>query len=67
MERYGAEIERGEIIEIQDDSYRVSSLSRNGIVTPLLKGIGNEKYALNQKVYFFIFDDGKGRILAALD
>lgn len=35
----GARIERGEIVEVSGDEYRVKSLDRDGVVTPPLRSL----------------------------
>lgn len=97
MERYGAEVERGEIIEARGElperEYKVKSLSRDGVTTPFMRAIcGSEcwdkfeakasvpgvgevevkvkcklQYEAGQKVYYCMFDDGRGRVLAAIE
>lgn len=63
-------IERGKITTITDGGYSVSSLDRDGIVTPPLKAIqyGQSSgtlpnYKVGDRVYFFVFSDGTGRII----
>ena len=58
MER-GA-IERGEIAEVSGNGYIVMSLDRDGITTPPLD---EETYSVGDKVYYFYFRDGTGRII----
>jgi len=60
---YGATIERGEIIGAEDTGYLIASFSRHGLTTPPLAAINQSTYAVGDKVYFFMFDDGKGAIL----
>ena len=67
MSDYGAAIERGRIISAEDDGYRVMSYSRDGITTPLLPAISDATYKVDDRVYFFVFEDGHGAILAAFD
>ena len=62
---YGAAIERGVITEVCDGGYRVSSYSRKGITTPAIPSIDGRDYQAGNRVYFFMFDDGHGAILAA--
>lgn len=65
MNHYGAQIERGHIESISEDGrYKVVSDSRNGITTPALPSIGGAAYDVGDDVYFFMFDDGHGAILA---
>ncbi len=67
MNDYGAAIERGRIISAEDNKYSVMSYSRDGITTPPLPSIGNAAYSIGDCVYFFMFPDGHGAILAAFD
>ena len=67
MSDYGAAIERGRIISAEDDGYRVMSYSRGGITTPPLPAISDATYKVDDRVYFFVFSDGHGAILAAFD
>lgn len=73
--KYGAAIERGTIQKAEGGKYTVKSLTRDGIVTPpipalpLMQGTENGyeaiSYAAGDRVYFFLFEDGNGMILAA--
>ncbi len=66
-EIYGALLERGAIDSIQDRRYRVKSFSRDGVVSPPIKAINDsDAYSIGDKVYFFMFDDGDGMILAKM-
>lgn len=67
MNEYGAAIERGEVAEASADGYRVRSMTREGITTPIIPAIGDAEYAVGDRVYFFIFEDGHGAILTAFD
>lgn len=62
-ETYGAVVERGTISAITADGYEVKSMDRNGIVAPNITGIHDEAYSVGDRVYFFLFRDGTGRIL----
>lgn len=82
-ERYGAAIERGEIIYAVGTHYVVKSLSRDGIESPPIPALPlvaevymdeyrgpqffHKEYAAGDRVYFFLFGDGQGMILAAID
>lgn len=59
-------IERGEIVSAENGQYMVKSLDRDGI-TARLKGVNSKAYDAGNRVYFFLFDDGTGRILDLLD
>ena len=61
---YGAVIERGEIIESENNLYVVRSLTRSGVITPPMRATDGTKYHIGDRVYFFMFDDGNGRIIA---
>lgn len=79
---YGAMVERGEIMAILDEGYVVQSLSRLGVITPPIPAqemivkitmdaenniqIEHRKYAAGDRVYFFLFDDGKGMVIAPI-
>lgn len=60
---YGAVIERGVILTADGGTYTVKSYSRDGITTPKIRAIGDKTYACGQWVFFFLFDDGTGRVL----
>ena len=63
---YGAVIERGEIIEIENNLYVVRSLTRSGVITPPMRAADGTTYRNGDRVYFFMFADGNGRIIAGL-
>lgn len=63
----GANIERGRIVEIIEASYTVLSLTRDGITTPPIPAIGTQTYEAGDLVYFFLFCDGRGAIIAAFE
>lgn len=62
---YGAEIERGIVIEEANGKYRVSSYSRPGVISPEIEST-EENVHLGDKVYFFLFPDGDGKIIAKM-
>lgn len=64
--RYGAMMERGEIAEKTDEGYRVKSYDRDGVVTAALPAMDGKTFGIGQKVYFFMFPDGSGLVVAAL-
>ena len=67
MEREYGIIERGEIKEAVQGGYIIASIDRNGIVTPPIKALEEgQSYSVGDKVYYFIFKDGTGRILCGL-
>lgn len=65
MEHYGANIERGRVTAICEDGYRVDSYTRPGILTPPLPSLNGAAYSVGDRVYFFVFEDGHGLIIAA--
>lgn len=71
MERERGVIERGKVIEVAESGYRIASLDRDGIETPPIKPIESGQgitpvYAVGDKVYYFFFHDGTGRIICAI-
>lgn len=70
-ENYGR-IERGQVISKYDDIakgailYRVQSLDRDGIIIPEMRSVDDRTYELEEKVYYFSFPDGTGRILCSM-
>lgn len=62
MEReYGTRIERGIIIEVCSDGYKVESYSRDGMITLSLPA--DQELEAGNWVYFFVFPDGRGKII----
>lgn len=61
-------IERGEIAGAENGAYLVKSLDRDGI-TAKLKSIDGTTYdaEANPRVYFFLHDDGTGRIIGLIE
>ena len=66
MERIGGHIERGKILAASEEGYRIASLDREGIETPPLEAADGKAYLEGDKVYFFYFPDGTGKILCGL-
>ena len=65
---YGAVIERGRIKASEENGYRVMSYGRHGFLTPPLKAMDEGLLLeVGDMVYFFLFDDGTGLILARID
>lgn len=63
----GAFIERGEIRTKAGDKYAVTSLDRPGIEAAEMAAEGEEgTYAIGDRVYFFLFRDGTGKILCRM-
>lgn len=64
MKKVAGIVERGTIAEAGPDGYTVASFDRDGIVTPpLMPMIEGQTYAAGDKVYYFVFGDGTGKIL----
>lgn len=59
----GAVIERGRIVST-DGGYTVASLDREGIVSPPILSIDAKTYSTGDMVYFFLFNDGNGKIIS---
>ena len=64
---YGAIIERGIVSEAQNGAYTVVSCDRPGVVTPPLKTINSTTLYADDRVFFFMFKDGSGRIIDKMD
>lgn len=63
-EREKGIIERGQVAEVKDGSYIIASLDRDGIVTPPLLPISEtDMYLPGDKVFYFYFSDGSGRVI----
>ena len=62
---YGARLERGVIEAVTAQGYSIRSEDRPELVTPPLRGVGEETYDVGSRVVFFMFDDGTGRVLCA--
>lgn len=62
----GAMIERGVIIRAEDGRYCIRSFCRDGVVTPMIGAMGDHTYQEGDRVYFFMFCDGNGLILAEM-
>ena len=63
MEREKGTIERGEIASVSDGLYTINSLDRKGITTPPMASVDGRSYLVGDRVYFFYFADGTGRII----
>ncbi len=69
MCRDAALIERGIVVSVSSGLYTVKSYGRDGLTTPgipALPGTG-QPYAVNEKVYFFMFDDGHGAVIGRFE
>jgi len=65
---YGAIIERGVILKANNGTYTVKSYDRDGIITLPIKALLPEAaYYAGNRVFFFLFQDGSGRILGPMD
>lgn len=65
MNEYGARVERGRILKITEQKYVVASLSRSGITTPPIPAMDAQaEYAAGDTVYFILFGDGHGCVMA---
>ena len=62
----GAAIERGEVLTSEQGLYTVKSLDRDGIESPPIAAINSTVYQAGDRVYFFLFRDGTGKILCTL-
>lgn len=62
-EQYGARIERGRVQSVSKEGARIASIDRDGVQTPPLKALSSLPLAEGDFVYFFLFDDGRGRVL----
>lgn len=64
MEREHGIIERGKILEVKETGYIIASYDRDGIITPPLRALDdNKSYSEGDMVYYFIFRDGSGRVI----
>lgn len=66
MEIFGGIVERGAVSQVLPDGYIVASLDRNGIITRPIRPVGTESYKAGDKVYYFVFNDGTGRIICGM-
>lgn len=58
-------IDRGTISEKDGSLYRVKSYMRDGVPSRWIEAVQGE-YALEDRVYYFTFDDGRGMILGRI-
>lgn len=58
-----AYIERGEITQVTQDGYCLKSYGRSGLEVRYIPALGGAEYKTGDRVYFFIFTDGKGLII----
>jgi len=67
-ERYGAALERGVVEKIEGGRYTVRSFTRDGIVSLPIRAIEHTgTLSVGDGVYFFVFPDGDGVILARME
>jgi len=59
----GATVERGKIAEAVTGGYRVENLDRPGLTSGVITGTDDTAYEAGDKVYFFLFRDGTGKII----
>lgn len=64
---YGANIERGVIRRVTESGYIVQSYDRSGLMTPPIVDIHQRQHSAGDRVYFFLFDDGSGKIIASMN
>lgn len=65
MNSNGAIIEQGIVHEVTDDGYRVESYTRSGLLTPAIPALPGAAFQAGDRVFYFMFNDGCGLILAA--
>lgn len=59
-----AAVERGIVTAVSSGKYTVKSYGRDGLITPGIPALhAGASYAVNDKVYFFLFNDGTGAII----
>jgi len=62
-----ARIERGTVKGTEGGGYLVESMDRAGLTTPPLKALrSGVSYSAGDRVYFFMFDDGDGKIIGSM-
>lgn len=64
----GATIERGKVLSVQEEGYKIQSFTRDGLITPVIKPlITTDIYEIDDLVYFFLFNDGHGAVIARVE
>lgn len=63
----GAVIERGKITSVSSGAYTVESIDRPGIVSIPTTSINLDTFSVGDIVYFFVCQDGTGRIISGAD
>lgn len=62
---YGAQVERGQVLMVLEDGRaQIESFSRPGMTTPPLRAPAGLEPATDDIVYFLLYPDGRGMILA---
>ena len=65
--KIGGMIERGTVSTVSNGAYTIASLDRDGIMTPPLLPLNTEdSFSVGDRVYYFYFADGTGRIIGQL-
>lgn len=59
-------MERGVIEEVTAQGYSIRSDDRPGLLTPPLADAAGSTHDVGDRVVFFMFDDGFGRILSGI-
>lgn len=60
-------VERGTVQEVSEGKYTVASIDREGIITPpMLPLMEGDSFSEGDKVVYFYFNDGTGRIICDL-
>lgn len=66
-EREKGTIERGKVLSVTGEGCTIASLDRDGITTPPMLPVNEtETFSPGDKVYYFYFHDGTGRIICKL-
>jgi len=65
-EAYGAPIERGQVVAKTGEGLRIASYDRSGVITPPLPMMAGAEAETGERVYFFMFDDGRGMVIARM-
>ena len=57
-------IERGKVSAVDNGgTYTVTSYGRDGLEVSGIAALAGGPYTVGEKVYFFVFDDGRGGII----
>lgn len=60
---HGSALERGRVVGIENEKYRVESLDRPGLKSKAMKVFSGETLTEGDSVFFYLFADGDGIIL----